>query len=92
MIGECLHDRRGVVRNVDRQVAIENHCGERTELVGNVVTGVAGAFVGGYIQKYAKFDFMQLGNPLLEQLAIATMGAIVVILLARTISPPHARR
>ena len=66
--------------------------GQRTELVGNVVTGVAGAYVGGYIQKYAKLDFMQLGNPLLEQLAVATMGAIVVILLARTISPPHARR
>ena len=61
--------------------------GQRTELVGNVVTGVVGAFVGGYIQKYAKFDFMQLGNPLLEQLAVATMGAVVVILLARTIAP-----
>ena len=61
--------------------------GQRTELVGNVVTGVIGAFVGGYIQKYAKFDFMQLGNPLLEQLAVATMGAVVVILLARTIAP-----
>ena len=61
--------------------------GQRAELVGNVVTGVIGAFVGGYIQKYAKFDFMQLGNPLLEQLAVATMGAVVVILLARTINP-----
>ena len=60
--------------------------GQRTELIGNVVTGVAGAFVGGYIQKYAKLDFMQLGNPLLEQLAVATMGAVVVILLARTIN------
>ena len=60
--------------------------GQRTELVGNVVTGVIGAYVGAFIQKYAKFEFMQLGNPLLEQLAIATMGAIVVILLARTIN------
>ena len=60
--------------------------GQRTELIGNVVTGVVGAYVGGYIQKYAKLDFMQLGNPLLEQLAIATMGAVVVILLARTIA------
>ena len=63
--------------------------GQRTELVGNVVTGVIGAYVGAFIQKYAKFDFMQLGNPLLEQLAIATMGAVVVILLARTINPRH---
>ena len=63
--------------------------GQRTELVGNVVTGVIGAYVGAFIQKYAKFDFMQLGNPLLEQLAIATMGAVVVILLARTINSGH---
>ena len=66
--------------------------GQHGELASNLVTGVIGAFVGGYIQKYAKFDFMQLGNPLLEQLAIATMGAIVVILLARTINQPGARR
>ena len=66
--------------------------GQRTELVGNVVTGVIGAYAGGTIQKYAKFDFMQLGNPLLEQLAVATMGAIVVILLARTINPSNTRR
>ena len=64
--------------------------GQRSELVGNVVTGVIGAYVGGYIQKFAKFDFMQLGNPLLEQLAVATMGAVVVILVARTISQNHA--
>ena len=61
--------------------------GGKGDLASNVVTGVIGAFVGGYIQKYAKFDFMQLGNPLLEQLAVATMGAVVVILLARTINP-----
>ena len=68
--------------------------GQRAELAGNVATGVIGAYVGGTIQKYAKLDFMQLGNPLLEQLAVATMGAVVVILLARTINPSgsHSRR
>ena len=66
--------------------------GQRSELVGNVVTGVVGAYVGGFIQQYAKFDVMKLGNPLLEQLAIATMGAFVVILVARTIAQPNSRR
>ena len=66
--------------------------GQRSELVGNVVTGVVGAYVGAFIQQYAKFDFMKLGNPLLEQLAIATMGAFVVILAARTIAQPNGHR
>ena len=44
--------------------------GQRSELVGNVVTGVVGAYVGGAIQQYAKIDVMKLGNPLLDQLAI----------------------
>ena len=61
--------------------------GQRTELVGSVVTGVLGAYVGGYIQRYAKLDLMQIGNPLLEQLAVATLGAVAVVLLARTIAP-----
>ena len=66
--------------------------GQRSELVGNVVTGMVGAYVGGAIQQYAKLDFMKLGNPLIEQLAIATMGAVVVILVARTIAQPNGRR
>ena len=45
--------------------------GQRSELVGNVVTGMVGAYVGGTIQQYAKLDVMKLGNPLIEQLAIA---------------------
>ena len=66
--------------------------GGRGDLASNLVTGVIGAFVGGYIQRFAKFDFMKLGNPLLEELAVAVMGAAVVILVARTISPPHGAR
>ena len=66
--------------------------GGRGDLLANVATGVIGAFVGGHIQRYAKFEFMKLGNPLLEEMAIAVMGAVVVIVVARTISPPHGAR
>jgi uncharacterized membrane protein YeaQ/YmgE (transglycosylase-associated protein family) len=58
------------------------------DLISMTLAGVAGAFVGGYIQRYAKLDFMQLGNPLLEQLAISTIGAVAVIVVARAIAKP----
>ena len=66
--------------------------GGRGDLVNFLVTGVLGAFVGGYIQRYAKLDLMKIGNPLLEELALATMGAVVVMLLARSIGSGHRHR
>lgn len=61
----------------------------RGDLISFVVTGVAGAFVGGYIQQYAKLDLMKLGNPLLEQLAVSVIGAVAIILLARIVTNPR---
>ena len=61
----------------------------RGDLVSNVVTGMVGAVVGGYIQRFAKFDFMKIGNPLVEELAVAVMGAVAVIILARVVARPN---
>lgn len=66
--------------------------GGRDDLVNNLVIGVIGAFVGGEIQRFARFDFMKLGNPLLEQLAVATMGAIVIMLVTRGRLSGHRHR
>ena len=67
--------------------------GGRGDLVNYLVTGVVGAFVGGYVQRFLQIDFMkQLGTPLLEQLATATLGAVVVVVLARVIAPSHGHR
>lgn len=59
--------------------------GRSSDLVGSLVPGVLGAYVGAYIQRYAQLDLMKIGNPLLEQLAVAVIGAVVVILVARSI-------
>ena len=66
--------------------------GRSSDLVGSLVPGVLGAYVGAYIQRYAQLDLMKLGNPLLEQLAVAVIGAVVVILLARSIVGHPSRR
>jgi len=66
--------------------------GGKGDLVSNIVTGVIGAFVGGYIQRFAKLDLMKLGNPLLEELAVAVLGAVAVIILARLVAQPSRSR
>lgn len=66
--------------------------GRQADLASNLVTGVIGAFVGAFIQRHAKLDLMRIGNPLLEELAVAVIGAIVVIVVARTIAGPQAGR
>ncbi len=66
--------------------------GRQADLASNLVTGVIGAFVGAFIQSHAKLDLMRIGNPLLEELAVAVIGAVVVIVVARTVAGSEARR
>jgi uncharacterized membrane protein YeaQ/YmgE (transglycosylase-associated protein family) len=53
-------------------------------LVRYLMTGVIGAFVGGYL--FSALGISIGGNALLSQIITSTVGAIVVVLLARLIS------
>ena len=54
-------------------------------LIRYLITGVIGAFVGGFL-----FNFMGwklgIGNALVEQILVSTIGAILVVLAARLIA------
>jgi uncharacterized membrane protein YeaQ/YmgE (transglycosylase-associated protein family) len=53
-------------------------------LLRDLIVGVLGAFVGGFLQQLFHFHF---GLPdILERIAVATIGAIVVIILGRFVS------
>ena len=54
-------------------------------LIRYLVTGVIGAFVGGYIFKALGVD-LGIGNPLISQIVTAAIGAVVVVVLARLIA------
>ncbi|MEX0628874.1 MAG: GlsB/YeaQ/YmgE family stress response membrane protein [Cucumibacter sp.] len=54
-------------------------------LLGALVAGVIGSIVGGYLFQTAKVD-LRLGSPLFTQIVIATIGAIIVIIVARLIT------
>lgn len=53
-------------------------------LVRNLIVGVIGSFVGGWLLSVANIS-LPIGNALLSQIITATIGAVVVILVARLV-------
>lgn len=53
-------------------------------LLRNLIVGVIGAFVGGWLLSVANIS-LPVGNALLAQVIQATIGAILVIVVARVI-------
>jgi len=54
-------------------------------LIRYLITGVLGAFVGGFLLSALGID-LGIGNLLAQQIVTATIGAIVVVLIARLIA------
>ena len=54
-------------------------------LIRYLVTGIIGAFVGGYLFRALGIN-LGISNALLSQIVTAAIGAIVVVLLARIIA------
>ncbi len=54
-------------------------------LIGYMVSGVLGAFVGGFALNAAGIN-LGIRNPLLSQIAVATIGAVIVVIAARIIA------
>lgn len=53
-------------------------------LVQYLISGVLGAFVGGYLLNVLGIS-LGIGNALVSQIVTSTIGAIVVVVLARLI-------
>jgi uncharacterized membrane protein YeaQ/YmgE (transglycosylase-associated protein family) len=54
-------------------------------LLRNLVVGVIGALVGGYVLKLAGVT-LPIGNAWVSDLATAVIGALIVIIIARIIA------
>jgi uncharacterized membrane protein YeaQ/YmgE (transglycosylase-associated protein family) len=49
-----------------------------------LITGLIGAFVGGFVFQMAGWK-LNLGNDWLDQIVIAAIGAIIVVIIARIV-------
>ena len=54
-------------------------------LLTYLIAGVIGAFVGGYVLNALKIR-LPIANPWISQIVTATIGAIIVLLVAKLIS------
>jgi uncharacterized membrane protein YeaQ/YmgE (transglycosylase-associated protein family) len=54
-------------------------------LLRYLITGLIGAFVGGYLFDVLKID-LGIRSKLLSEIATASVGAVIVVLLARFIA------
>ena len=50
-----------------------------------LITGIIGAFVGGYLFDALRID-LGIGNKFVSEIITATTGAVIVVLLARLIA------
>ncbi|WP_029057067.1 GlsB/YeaQ/YmgE family stress response membrane protein [Stappia stellulata] len=53
-------------------------------LIRYLISGLIGAFVGGFLFNLLGID-INLGNAIVNQIVVATVGAIVVVFIARRI-------
>jgi uncharacterized membrane protein YeaQ/YmgE (transglycosylase-associated protein family) len=54
-------------------------------LVGYIIAGLIGSVVGGFLAQQLKIN-LKLGNAFLEQVIIAFVGAIIVLIIANIIT------
>lgn len=54
-------------------------------LLRNLIVGVIGAFVGGYVLSFAGVT-LPIDNPWVSQIVTATIGALLVIVVARVVA------
>jgi uncharacterized membrane protein YeaQ/YmgE (transglycosylase-associated protein family) len=58
--------------------------GGPNSLIGYLVTGLIGAFVGGWVFSAAGWK-LNIGNDIVEWIITSAIGAIIVVILARII-------
>ena len=54
-------------------------------LIRYLLTGLIGAFVGGFLAQQFGIS-LNLGSAIVDQIVVATVGAIVVVLIARLVA------
>ncbi len=54
-------------------------------LVRYLLTGLIGAFVGGFLVNITGIN-INLGNPWVNQIVVAAIGAVVVVVIARILA------
>ncbi|HYT11479.1 MAG TPA: GlsB/YeaQ/YmgE family stress response membrane protein [Candidatus Nitrosopolaris sp.] len=61
-------------------------------IVGDVIAGVAGALVGGFLAGVFHWSITIVGHPILSAMLIAFIGAVIVLMVLRLFNASGTRR
>jgi uncharacterized membrane protein YeaQ/YmgE (transglycosylase-associated protein family) len=61
-------------------------------LVGDIVVGILGALLGGFLAAIFHFSIALVGHPVISAMIVAFIGAAILLLLVRTFAGSGARR
>ena len=60
-------------------------------LFGDILAGIAGAFLGGILAAVFHVDVQVIGHPIISQIVVAFAGAAILLLILRLFAPSRRR-
>ena len=61
-------------------------------IVGDVIAGIVGALLGGFLAVIFHWSIVIVGHPVLSEMVIAFIGAVIVLFVLRLFNMSGARR
>ncbi len=61
-------------------------------IVGDVIAGIVGALLGGFLAGVFHWSITIVGHPILSEMVIAFIGAVIVLFVLRLFNMSGARR
>jgi uncharacterized membrane protein YeaQ/YmgE (transglycosylase-associated protein family) len=61
-------------------------------LFGDIIVGILGAVVGGFLAAIFHFSIVVVGHPIISAIVVAFIGAAILLLVVRMFSGGRARR
>jgi uncharacterized membrane protein YeaQ/YmgE (transglycosylase-associated protein family) len=61
-------------------------------LFGDIIVGILGAFLGGFLASILRIKVQVIGYPIIGEMVVAFAGAVLLLLVVRLVSGGRTRR
>lgn len=61
-------------------------------LFGDIIVGILGAFLGGFLASILRINVQVIGYPIISEMVVAFAGAVILPLIVRLVSGGRTRR
>lgn len=61
-------------------------------LFGDIIVGILGAFLGGFLASLFHINFQVIGHPIVSQIVVAFAGAVILMLVVRLVGGENMKR